>query len=159
MFEELYEPVPDTAKFLERIGLSGFVPSIDLSSLNTMIKAYRETIPFENLSVWYERKTPSLATADLYKKMIIGRRGGYCFELNGLFCAFLKTLGFDIYSIAVFVREDVDGLTDLGHRASICTLGRRKYLVEVGYGERVSQRVSYESILFHFFSVDYLVAR
>lgn len=134
MYEELYEAVPDTKRFLERIGLKGFKPYRNLEDLNKLINAFKTHIPFENLTVWLERKVPSLAVNDLYDKMILHRRGGYCHEMNGLFLAFLKTLGFECYSVSVYVRENIDFLPGLGHRANICIIEGREYFVDVGYG-------------------------
>lgn len=138
MFEELYEPVPDTGKILEKIGLKDLKVRTDVETLDTLIEAFITHIPFENLTVCYERKTPSLGVKDLYHKVIEENRGGYCFELNGLFAAFLQALGFEAYSVAVFVKENVPFLPPLSHRSTVCIIDGEKYFAEVGYGHSMA---------------------
>ena len=59
------------------------------------MKAHRLAVPYETLDLWRRRPT-TLATEALYEKIVIRRRGGYCFELNGLFAWLLRELGYNV---------------------------------------------------------------
>ena len=79
----------DLRAYLERIGLEGAQPS--LAELHV---AHGAGIPFEALDP--QRGVPiSLDDADLQRKLVHERRGGYCFEQNLLLKAALEALGFD----------------------------------------------------------------
>ena len=134
MFSSFYEPLPDINKAMARIGLEGMEIKHDLATLDTLIKAYATHVPYENLQVSIEHTQPSLASKDLFDKIVTRRRGGYCFEMNGFFWLLLRDLGFDIYSVSVYVLEDMDSRTDLGHRSNIIVIDGKKYFAEVGFG-------------------------
>lgn len=52
-------------------------------------------VPFENLDI--ARKVPIvLDRAALYEKIVVHRRGGFCYEVNGMFSWLLTELGFDV---------------------------------------------------------------
>lgn len=55
------------------------------------------SVPYENLDILAHRKI-SLETAELYDKIVLKNRGGYCFEVNALLKAFLVKLGFKVDS-------------------------------------------------------------
>ena len=59
------------------------------------MKAHRLSVPYETLDIWRRRHT-TLATDELFDKIVTRRRGGYCFELNGLFAALLRELGYNV---------------------------------------------------------------
>jgi N-hydroxyarylamine O-acetyltransferase len=76
----------DLGAYLARIGLSA------QPSLAEVHRAHVTSIPFENLDP--RRGIPvSLAPADLERKLVKQRRGGYCFEQNLLLAAALEALG------------------------------------------------------------------
>ena len=96
LLETLYEPVPDVEAYLERIHM--YLPiRNDKETLDRLIYLHQCAIPFENLDVYYAKKEISQGITDLFDKIICKHRGGFCFEMNNLFYAFLKTLGFDVY--------------------------------------------------------------
>ena len=76
----------DLDAYLERIGLAG---RPDLAEVH---RAQATSIPFEALDP-YCGIPVSLAVDDLERKLVAGRRGGYCFELNLLLKAGLEALG------------------------------------------------------------------
>lgn len=133
MFEELYAPLPDPMRFVERLGLSDVVTP-DLSTLNRLILAHQMTVPFENLSVYDAETDVDLDIASLYDKIVIRRRGGYCFELNALFMSLLKSLGYDCYPIMVRVVWMSTVYMPISHRAGIVTIDGIRYFVDVGFG-------------------------
>jgi len=118
--------------YFQRIGYRGrYQP--DLALLSALTAAHTQAIPFENLDVLLGRPI-SLEPDALFQKLIVDRRGGYCFEQNGLFLEVLRELGFDVTPISarvrlqrpreftpprthVFLRVELDGeawLTDVG---------------------------------------------
>ena len=82
----------------------GFNPNLysagpSLAALSALISRHIATVPFETLSLHYSQShTLSLNVDDLYNKMVGTGRGGYCMELNALFGAVLRTLGYQVYS-------------------------------------------------------------
>ncbi|MCD8375756.1 MAG: arylamine N-acetyltransferase, partial [Oscillospiraceae bacterium] len=138
MHEPLYAPVPDVGEALERLGLGRRAPSLEF--LDEVLEAYISTIPFENYDVWHEGRCPSLAVADLHRKLITLRRGGYCFELNGYLCALLNALGFQACSVAAFVLEGETELNEPGHRSVLCRVEGGDYFCDGGYGGSIPRR-------------------
>ena len=92
-------------RYLARIGLAGpLSPSAE--NLAAIQWAHLHTVPFENLDIVSLGRTLSLAIEDLYQKIVIEHRGGYCFELNGLLAVLLESLGFDIARKGGWFAED-----------------------------------------------------
>ena len=118
--------------YLLRLGLSEEICA-DLDGLNTLVRAQLTNIPFENIDVWATGACPSLATKDLFEKIVLHKRGGYCFELNTLFRILLNSLGFDAYQcIASLIHED--RIDPPAHNVIVCRLGGKQYLIDVGFG-------------------------
>lgn len=137
MFEELYEKLTprDRDTYLERIGLAGLPLKGDLETLNQILYAHVHRIPFENLDAWDRKHCPSLAIRDLFNKIILQKRGGWCHELNALLHAFLESLGYEVYSVGGRVTADLDFVAPIGHHGVICVLDGKKYYCDVGYGD------------------------
>lgn len=133
MFEELHAPLPDKDAYLSRIGIST-VTTPDLSTLNRLIQAQKLAVPFENLDVFDAETEISLAITDLFDKIVVAKRGGYCFELNALFMSLLKSVGFECCPIAVRVVWSATGPMPITHRASIVTIDGIRYFCDVGFG-------------------------
>ncbi len=134
MFESLYAPLPDTAPYMERLGLADLPLRHDLETLNRLLSAHVQRIPFENLDAYAAGRVPSLAVRDLYDKIILHRRGGWCHELNALLYAFLSALGFSVYSVGARVLTK-GFVTPIGHHGVVCVLDGRKYYCDVGFGD------------------------
>ncbi len=134
MYEKLYERLPDTEAYLQRIGLSGTEIKADRESLDRLVHAQLCHVPFENMDVWGRGECPSLEVEALFNKIVLRRRGGYCFELNSLFNALLKNLGFDTYMVIAHVMAGREELGPPAHCAVICTIGGEKLFCDVGYG-------------------------
>ncbi len=133
MFEELYAPLPDKARFLERLGLSD-VTVPDLETLNRLILAHQMNVPFENLSIYDAETNVNLDIVSLYDKIVVRRRGGYCFELNALFMSLLQSLGYDCYPVMVRVVWMSTVYMPITHRACIITIDGVRYFADVGFG-------------------------
>ena len=85
----------DVDAYLHRIG----TPPRVLSDLH---RAHQETVPFENLSI-HLGEPVSLAAGDLFTKIVRRRRGGFCYELNGLFALLLENLGWAVERLSARV--------------------------------------------------------
>ncbi|MHB1571155.1 MAG: arylamine N-acetyltransferase family protein [Solirubrobacteraceae bacterium] len=79
----------DVGAYLDRIGCSG------ASTLAAVHRAHVTSIPFENLDPWSGRPV-SLDLADVARKLVKERQGGYCFEHNLLLAAALEQLGYEV---------------------------------------------------------------
>lgn len=119
--------------YLDRIGYGGTVQK-DTESLERLIRAHLEQVPFENLDVFDFGKIPSLKEEALFEKIVERHRGGYCFELNMLFMELLRSLGFFVYPVAVRVLWNKNTVPPVSHMALVVQLSEQKYLCDVGYG-------------------------
>lgn len=133
MSEELYEPLPDLEAYLKRIGVKD-VKDPSPEFLDELIYAHQSTVPFDNLDVCERGIVPSLGIADLYDKIVVRRRGGYCFELNALFGALLKALGFSVQPCMARVLLRPIPYPLISHRANIVAIDGKRYLADVGFG-------------------------
>lgn len=127
----------DAGRYLARIGLDpDTVTRPDLETLARLQRAHATTVPFENLDIvgrGVEASRIVLSVPDLYEKIVERRRGGYCFELNGLFHWLLDDLGYDVDRIAAMVTSDGEARPPANHHTNIVNLDRR-YVVDVGMG-------------------------
>ncbi len=133
MSEELYAPIPDLDAYLARIGIAE-AKAPTAAFLDALIYAHQHTVPFDNLDVFAKGLTPSLAIADLFDKIVVRKRGGYCFELNALFGALLKALGFEVRPCMARVLLRPIPYPLISHRANIITIDGKRYFADVGFG-------------------------
>lgn len=110
------------------------IPSIE--GLHALVRAHVQSIPFENLDVL--QGTPiSLEPDDVFDKLVTRRRGGYCFEHNGLFIRVLNALGYRAVGLGARVRlrckdrSEVPGRT---HLFVLVELDGQQWLADVGVG-------------------------
>ncbi len=120
--------------YLQRIGIASIgVPN--LQSLNLLQQQHLLYIPFENLDI-HLGKEIELDYDKIYKKVVLHRRGGFCYELNGLFYLLLKDLGFQAKRISARVLGSSGKLgQEYDHLAIIVTLDSQDWLVDVGFGK------------------------
>ena len=124
----------DLDGYLERIGHAGpREPTLD--TLTSVHARHVAAIPFENLDVLLGRPI-RLDTVSLSRKLVRARRGGYCFEQNGLMFQVLGALGFAATPLAARVRlgapEAVE--TARSHMLLAVALADGPYIVDVGFG-------------------------
>ncbi|MBD3403652.1 acetyltransferase [candidate division GN15 bacterium] len=124
----------NTLRYLRRIGLNSLRPPSP-EALAELQQQHLLTIPFENLDIL--RNIPiTLDTAKLYDKIVGDRRGGFCYELNGLFAALLSELGYPVDMVSARVFNDKgDAGPEFDHMALLVTLESERYLVDVGFGD------------------------
>jgi len=125
----------DLSAYLHRIAWPGPPPAPDAATLQHLAVLHAAAIPFENISPWLGEPVP-LTTAALQAKLVNARRGGYCFEQNGLFRRVLEAIGFTVTGLAARVLwgQPADAITPRTHRALLLTLAGEPWLVDVGFG-------------------------
>ncbi len=92
----------DLRAYFARIGYDGPAEPT-LAVLNAIVQAHVQSIPFENLDV-LQRQPIELTPAALEHKLVQRRRGGYCFEQNGLLLLALESIGYDVAPMSARVR-------------------------------------------------------
>jgi N-hydroxyarylamine O-acetyltransferase len=91
----------DLQAYLRRINYRGEqTPSV--ATLHDLHLAHLLAVPFENLDIHLGRSI-LLDQDALFDKIVTRRRGGFCYELNGLFALLLRDLGFDVTLLAAGV--------------------------------------------------------
>lgn len=126
-------PVLDLDAYFARIGYHG-PRAPTLATLNAIVCAHAQAIPFENLDVLLGRAI-ALEPEALARKLIDARRGGYCFEQNALLLEVLTGLGFEARPLSARVRyqrprEFTPARTHLFVRVEL----EESWLVDVGVG-------------------------
>ena len=134
MYEDFYLNIEDTGAYLKRIHLDPAQIRPDKESLNKILYNHHRYVPFDNLDVWAKATEPSLAVPDLFDKIVRRHRGGYCFEMNGLLEAALRTLGFECYSVQIRIIKGRDFLPPYRHRAVVVIADGKKHFCDVGLG-------------------------
>jgi N-hydroxyarylamine O-acetyltransferase len=126
--------------YLERIY---FPPELDLgaqqptaSLLGVLHQAHLLAVPFENLSIHYGQPI-ILEDATLYEKIVRRRRGGFCYELNGLFAWLLRRLGFTVTLLSARVAQPDGGFSpEFDHLTlQVHDLDGAEWLADVGFGD------------------------
>ena len=122
----------DLEAYLTRIGYDGPARP-DLETLRGLVAAHVQSVPFENLDVQLNRRL-DLTVEAAYAKIVERRRGGWCYELNGLFGWALEQIGFDVRRLsAAVMREKLGDVQRDTHLCLLVTLDE-PYLVDVGFG-------------------------
>jgi N-hydroxyarylamine O-acetyltransferase len=124
----------DLDSYLERIGYTGS-RSPTLDTLRALQVHHPLAIPFENLDTLSGRPV-GLDLASLERKLVQGRRGGYCFEQNLLFKHALQALGFGATALAARVvwERPVDEVRARTHMVLLVELDGVPYVCDVGFG-------------------------
>ncbi len=124
----------DVDSYFERIGYSG-PRAATLETLRTLQRLHPLAIPFENLDTLAGIPV-RLDLPSLERKLVHGRRGGYCFEQNLLFNHVLRALGFETAALAArVVWERLPGEERARtHMLVLVALGERRYVCDVGFG-------------------------
>lgn len=125
----------DLDAYFRRIGYEG-PRTPTLETLKAIHRLQPLALPFENLDPW-TGKVPDLDVASLQAKMIDGRRGGYCFEMNGLFQAVLEALGFKLTTLigrVVWNRPDGLPTPNRSHMGLRVELPEGVFLADAAFG-------------------------
>ena len=123
----------NTQAYLQRINYTGPLDPTG-ETLRLLQVAHLLAVPFENLSI-HSGEAIVLDDAALFDKIVHRRRGGFCYELNGLFAALLRALGYSVAMLSAQVANARGKFgPDFDHMALLVTLDGR-WLVDVGFGD------------------------
>lgn len=117
-------------QYLDIISYTGpVIPTLPV--LKALQFAHLTHIPYESLDS-LQHKITSLNHYEMFNKIIAGRRGGICFELNGLYAWLLEKIGFKVKNHAArYIFED-DIVQMRRHRVMTVTIDGQRYLTDVG---------------------------
>ena len=124
----------DLDRYFRRIGYTG-PQAATLDVLRELQRLHPLSIPFENLDPLTGRRV-DLALPAVVDKLIERRRGGYCFEQNGLFAHVLMQLGFDVTPMIARVLwgREPDAITPRTHMLLRVTVDDQPWIADVGFG-------------------------
>lgn len=105
----------------------------DLATLRGIHRAHQLSVPFENLDVQLRRPVAFDAAAS-FDKIVRRRRGGWCYELNGLMGEALKAIGFSVTRLCAGVMREHGGDAQMGNHLCLLVELPAPYLVDVGFG-------------------------
>ena len=124
----------DINNYLTRIDIDEtFEPNLE--NLKRLQTAHMLHVPFENLNIHWGIPI-ELDEESLYQKIVVGNRGGFCYELNGLFAWLLRELGFQVdqLSCGVYSTKNKSFGPEYDHMTLLVHL-EEDYLVDVGFGD------------------------
>lgn len=125
--------IMDVEQYLNRIGINE-VKECSLEELARLQYQHTLHVPFENLDV--VRQVPiALDVEAFYNKVVVSNRGGFCYELNGLFRWLLLQLGFSCYLTSATINRPDDSWAKTESHACIVVELDQPYIVDVGFGD------------------------
>ena len=123
----------DVQLYLDRIGFKG-MPKVDVETLYELQRQHVKSVPYENLEIMAGKEL-TLDIPSVYKKIVQRHRGGYCFELNGLFGWMLRQLGFSVTEhYGRWLRGEPIQYPTRRHRVLRVKLNGLQYICDVGVG-------------------------
>ena len=135
----------DIQTYLHRIHFQGLVQS-DFDTLRGLHIAHMRAIPFENLDIALKRPI-HIDEASLWDKIVVNKRGGFCYEHNGLFAWLLKQIGFEVAYLngRVFNKEGKRGI-EFDHLALLVKIpdSSTRWLADVGFGDSFIEPLNFE---------------
>lgn len=133
----------DREKYRRRIGIEETASAADLKTLNFLQRQHLLNVPFENLDIHWRR--PIVLDAEKFYEKIVGeRRGGFCYELNGLFAELLRETGFHCKIVSARVSSGSGGFgAEFDHLAILTRIGDEQFLVDVGFGDFTAEPLKF----------------
>ncbi|XP_072285211.1 arylamine N-acetyltransferase, pineal gland isozyme NAT-10-like [Pyxicephalus adspersus] len=134
----------DLKAYFKRINLTDSGPP-SLSALRNLHRHHVLSVPAENLSIHSGEKI-ILEPSWIYEKIVVRKRGGICYESNGLFLWVLDKLGYQPKVLSARVRNKVSGAygPNFDHLIMTVELEGRKWLCDVGFGEGIIDPIPLE---------------
>jgi len=121
-------------RYLARIGMEKTGVRPDLAWLKLLQRQHLLDVPFENLDIHWKRPI-LLDTGAFYRKIVEGDRGGFCYELNGLFNELLREIGFETRLLSARVGDGQGNFSpEYDHAAILVIIGEMQYIADVGFG-------------------------
>jgi N-hydroxyarylamine O-acetyltransferase len=124
----------DVSGYLARIGLDNTGTVADILRLKLLQRQHLLNVPFENLDIHWGRPI-ILDTEKFFRKIVSENRGGFCYELNGLFNVLLHAAGFETRLLSARVANGSGEFSaEYDHLAIMVIIGEMHYLADVGFG-------------------------
>ena len=123
----------DIQAYLDRIGFRG-VPRVDLETLRGLHRGHSFAIPYENLDVQLGRPLTTDPAA-AFEKIVTHRRGGWCYEMNGLLGAVLQEIGFNVTRLAGAAMRKDRGDDAIGNHLVLLVDLEGPWIADVGFGD------------------------
>jgi N-hydroxyarylamine O-acetyltransferase len=123
----------DIKAYLERINYRGAL-SPAAETLRALQVAHLLTVPFENLSI-HAGQAILLEDDALFTKIVTNRRGGFCYEANGLFAALLRALGFNVAMLSAEVANATGEFGPAFDHMALLVQMEQRWLADVGFGD------------------------
>jgi N-hydroxyarylamine O-acetyltransferase len=117
---------------LHRIGYRGPV-EVSARALHDLHHAFLLAVPFENLDIHIGRRI-RIESDRVFEKVVENRRGGFCYELNGLFHDLLEATGYKTTFLAARMMRGGEMGREFGHMTLRVDLDDA-WLVDVGNGK------------------------
>ena len=131
----------DTARYLQRLNYSGPTEP-NAETLRQLQLAHLQNVPFENLSI-HSGEPIVLNDEALFDKIVVRRRGGFCYELNGLFAGLLRELGFKVTMLSARVANAAGEFgPEFDHMTLLVTAPNAPeecWLADVGFGDSFNE--------------------
>jgi N-hydroxyarylamine O-acetyltransferase len=129
----------DVQAYFDRIGFAGPARP-DLETLTALHRLHLRVIPYENFDVLLGRPV-SLDPDAAFEKLVTQRRGGWCYEMNGVLGAVLQDIGFSVTRMAGAVMRAERGDISLGNHLVLRVDLDRPYIADVGFGDGVLEPI------------------
>ncbi len=122
----------DLKLYLDTLGIQEIEQT--LTFVEKLQKKHLQHFSFNNVSVLLGQEI-SLDIQDILKKIVLERKGGYCFEHNKLFYEVLREIGFDVsFVVAKVYLSNAAIDVPKTHRTTLLHFKNQVYLVDVGFG-------------------------
>lgn len=139
-------------KYFDRLGFTKdeveSLSELNKENLDRIIEAHLANITFDNLSQHGLPYTASLDMEKTKRKIIDERRGGFCFELNGLLGELLLELGYTVKRVPAIVHSAEEGFRIRAtHLVLIVSTPEKEddqWFCDVGFGEPAINSLRYE---------------
>lgn len=128
-------------QYLDHLGLKRDLNLSKECFLKQIHLAHLEKIAFENINNFLN-KPIDLDVDALFKKVILNKRGGLCFELNYLLYQLLLSLNYKVKLIGARVVHNNKFSIKNSHLLLLVTLKNKKVIVDVGFGNLFSLPVA-----------------
>lgn len=128
--------------YLDRIHFEG-APRVSLATLIQLHRKHLLSISYENLDVQFGHRV-GLDIEGIYTKLVERKRGGWCYEMNGLLEWALTTIGFDVTRVNGGVMRSERGDAALGNHLVLLVRLDETWLVDVGFGDGIIEPVPLE---------------
>lgn len=120
-------------RYLSRLGYQG-ERTPTRSTLIALHRCQLYEVPFENLDINLGRRIV-LDVGRFFDKIVLERRGGFCYELNGLFASLLAGMGFRVRMLSARVYGADGTLTPEFDHMTLEVLLDEPWLADVGFGD------------------------